>query len=127
MKTTLTTVEIMKSQPSAAAGRRDPILVADNRKTILRLTALAVLTAGLFPPWLYTTFRGGTDGFNSAQSAGYHFILTPPPPQHDNPVFGVKLDSARLLIECGCIMAISGAAWGVAKLNIKEEQGKKLA
>jgi hypothetical protein len=81
---------------------------------------LAIVISGLFPPWIYTYYRTGTadtSGMRSEKSAGYHFILTPPPPEHDFPAYGVKFDMGRLLVEWVCILAASGAAWGVVRLN----------
>lgn len=118
--------------------------IPDTRKTILFWTALAIVLSGLFPPWLYTFNKlaaSDSEGYHSERSAGYAFIFNPPVPHFDgmgsggqflptniaNPkpeidfaYFGIKLDIARLLVEWVCILAVSGAAWGVARL--KREQ-----
>jgi len=96
----------------------------DTRKTILFWTMLAIVMCGLFPPWSYTFYMTGGAGFRSEKDAGYYFILNPPPPEYNPSTshfskegYGVKLDAQRLLVEWVCILAVGGAAWGVARLN----------
>jgi hypothetical protein len=104
---------------------------ADRRKTILIWTALAIVISGLFPPWVYTFDKGSTSdaaGGHWDVSAGYACIFKPPPAGLE-PFFrsdqygpfavpaGTKLDMARLVVEWGCILAVSGAAWGLVRLN----------
>lgn len=103
----------------------------DRRKTILIWTAVAIVVSGLFPPWLYTFDKGSTSdtaGGHWDVSAGYACIFKPPPSGleplgandeylHFNALAGAKLDMARLLVEWGCILALSGAAWGLVRLK----------
>jgi hypothetical protein len=92
-------------------------------KIILVLAALAIVVSGLFPPWLYTIYATGTReevGYRSEKSAGYHFLLRPPPPEiDDHPGFGVKLDGERLLIEWVCIVAAGTAAWTIVGMSLR--------
>jgi hypothetical protein len=110
---------------------------SDPRKAILKLTALAIVVSGLFPPWLYVFDTTGTKddaGGHWEVSAGYSSLFRPPNtlflsmtdkelarlveisrPYHA-PV-GTKLDVSRLLVEWVCLMALSGAAWGLVMLN----------
>lgn len=126
--------------------------IPDTRKTILFWTALAIVISGLFPPWLYTFDKlaaSDSAGYQSERSAGYAFIFNPPvphfagvgsggllspanianpKPETDFAYFGIRLDIARLLVEWVCILATSGAAWGVAWLNrerLREETGNQ--
>jgi hypothetical protein len=112
------------------------------RKAILGLTALAIVLTGLFPPWLYTFDKLANHeepGWHSERSAGYFWIFKPPEPNFNRraggandfvepdatglllpgfyPYFGVKLDTTRLLVEWACILAVAGAAWGIALSN----------
>jgi hypothetical protein len=116
----------------------------DTRKTILACTAIAIVATGLFPPWLYTFDKGSTTdtaGWHSERSAGYAPIFAPPENdfaangfgvvspmgvKHDGSYggfaySGVRLDVVRLLVEWVCILAVSGAAWGL--LTITREKG----
>jgi len=87
----------------------------------LMVAAIAIAVSGLFPPWFYTVYQTGTrdnTGYRSQKSAGYHFLLRPPPPElDDHPAFGVKLDGERLLIEWVCIVAAATAAWTIAGMS----------
>jgi hypothetical protein len=113
----------------------------DKRKPILICTALGIVVTCLFPPWLYTFDQSGTHdkaGYRYERSAGYKFILRDPyhladelltnwstntpsdQMEHDvdrTLYSGVRLDTARLLVEWVCILTASGAAWGVVRLN----------
>lgn len=98
---------------------------SDGRKNVLVWAAVGIVVCGLFPPWLYTYDKSGPTDWNCGHwevSAGYAPILKPPEggePKHDfyNALPGVKLDVTRLLVEWVCILAVSGAAWGVVRLN----------
>ena len=85
------------------------------RKTIAVMAALAFVLAGLFPPWLYTV---NVTGMHLRRDAGYSFLLSPPHRSKETPflgawetVWGIQLDTPRLLIEWACISVASGAAW----------------
>jgi hypothetical protein len=69
-------------------------------KLIILVGAVAFILCGLFPPWLDISSQGHT------RSAGYSFILSPPPGG-----YGKKLDIARLAVEWLCILGATGAAW----------------
>lgn len=110
----------------------------DRRKTILIWAAVAIVVSGLFPPWLYIFDRSGTSdqsGGHWEVSGGYACIFKPPDPDalllqlrlvDDYKAFlGVKLDSARLLVEWSCILAASGAAWGLVRLNREQASMEK--
>ena len=123
--------------------------IPNTRKTILFWTALAIVLSGLFPQWLYTFNKLASSdsvGYYSERSAGYAFIFNPPEPhivgaqsgglfQMDKPpyneqdlaFFGIKLDLVRLLVEWVCILAVSGAAWGVVWLNRAANQKEESA
>lgn len=99
-----------------------------SRKTIVAVAAIAFVLAGLFPPWLYTLDLA--DGPHARRDAGFAFIFSPPkqekaryigyPPgfipdggaSMDFPpkLFGIQLDTRRLLVEWACILAVGGAA-----------------
>ena len=103
----------------------------DGRKVILVCAAVAMVVSGLFPPWLVTLDSTGTrddSGGHSEWSYGYALLLAPPSPDpvaeylvqlfpHGRSTWGIRLDIARLMVEWVCILAASGAAWGVACLN----------
>ena len=65
-----------------------------------------LLLASLFPPWLHTFQAPGISQVR--RPAGYHLLVTPPPPAQDNLRFGVALDLQRLLIEYLIIVVGSG-------------------
>jgi TPR repeat protein len=79
-------------------------------KLIILVGAVAFILCGLFPPWLDISHQGHT------RSAGYSFILSPPPGD-----YGVKLDIARLFVEWFCIAVATGTVW---LLVSKPEKGK---
>jgi hypothetical protein len=107
----------------------------DARKAILRWTAFAIVLSGLFPPWLYIFDKGNTSdtaGGHWEVSAGYASLIKPPTldiytAEDRNPLLnyftlykaraGLRLDTARLLVEWVCILAVSGAAWGLVRLD----------
>jgi hypothetical protein len=85
------------------------------RKTIVVVAALAFVLAGLFPPWFYTV---DVTGVHFRRDAGYSFILFPPPSSKGTlslgdwkTVWGIQLDTRRLLIEWACISVTGGAGW----------------
>jgi hypothetical protein len=115
---------------------RKTYIKSDPRRAILTLTALAIVVSGLFPPWIFVFDRTGTSdsrGGHSEWSAGYKFIFRPPNPsdefdfalkESDRFAFGnsgsnggIKLDVARLMVGWVCILAASGAVWGLVRLN----------
>jgi hypothetical protein len=123
----------------------------DGRRAILKLTALAIVVSGLFPPWVFTFDKSGYNdeqGWHSQRNAGYACIFTPPKPHFVSNAngkvistigadgkdlfgdeffayFGVKLDLSRLLVEWVCIVAVSGAAWGLVRLEQVSEESKQ--
>lgn len=88
----------------------------DKRQKILICAAVAIVISGLCPPWI-TTWHMAGEG-NSQWSAGYGLIFFPP---EGNRFEGIKLDTARLFVEWVCILAASGAAWEVVRLNRKRD------
>jgi hypothetical protein len=79
----------------------------NRRQRIVILAGLgAIVLMGAFPPWVYT-FLGDGGGF-SEESAGYHFVASPPGKQKPYPAFGVRLDVARLLVQWAIVAAITG-------------------
>ena len=110
----------------------------DRRKTILLWATMAIAVTALFPPWLYTFNRSSTAddaGGRWEVSAGYACIFRPPTADltrldGSEEVFnyisqfralpGVRLDTARLFAEWTCILAVSGAAWGLVRLKAKQ-------
>ena len=102
----------------------------DRRKSVLVGAAVAVTLSVLLPPWLYVFDRSATSdraGGHWEVSAGYAPIFRPPQAgdlaSRDDRYFeyrasaGVRLDMARLVTEWVCVLAVSGAAWGLAQLN----------
>jgi hypothetical protein len=108
----------------------------DRRKAILVLAAAGIVVSGLFPPWLYTFDKAPSRdvaGGHWEVSAGFRFFFDPPVYRYDDmlsgkyPVddyfmnyaarAGVKIDFWRLVVEWVCILAVSGAAWGVVRLG----------
>lgn len=96
------------------------------QKFVLLCGVFVFVCCGLYPPWLYTYSITGS-GVGSEKDAGYHFILNPPLPERDSPLLGVKLDGERLLIEWGCVLAISGAAWGIFLIKTPAAKGASAA
>ncbi len=69
---------------------------------IILLVASASLAAMLsFPPWTNTFDETGT---HSRWPAGYAFIATPPQREESHELFGVVLDTQRLLTQCGALI-----------------------
>jgi hypothetical protein len=76
-------------------------------KVIYLGLAIAVVM-GLFPPWNHT-FISPKGGYGQAEkAAGYHLIFYPPPPEYDAPMYGVRIDFARLLIQWTIVSLIAG-------------------
>lgn len=92
------------------------------QKVILICGLAATAGLALFPPWLQTAYLTGTrdtQGFRSEKSAGHHFILSPPRPEQDAPIFGTKIDLSALGIEWIAVAAITGAAFVASRLFAK--------
>jgi hypothetical protein len=117
------------------AGRPD----FDGRKRVLIWAAVAIVASGLFPPWLYVFDKSGPNDRVCGHwevSAGFACIFSPPSAdymrasEHDalseyyeiyfKAPAGLKLDLSRLLVEWACILAVTGAGWGLAQLNRKQ-------
>lgn|ERR1022692_1457317 len=78
------------------------------RKIIVVASAAVFLLVGLFPPWVQTFDLNST---HTRTTAGYSFIMSPPPPTEYSYSIGIQLDTSRLGIELACVLAISIAAW----------------
>jgi hypothetical protein len=90
----------------------DPAEASQKRNSQLKVIyagLIIVVLMGLFPPWNYTFIspRGGYG--QSERSAGYHPIFYPPPPEVENwPVYGVRIDFVRLLIQWIIVGLLTG-------------------
>jgi hypothetical protein len=74
-----------------------------------------LLLACLFPPWRYTSVWPGSSAAVS-RPAGYAFVLSPPPPEHPNKMYGVEIDAARLVVQCAIVL-VAGAAFSWSHLR----------
>jgi len=83
---------------------------------ILTIGIIVVLVCCLFPPWVHT-FKAKS--IYSEESAGYSLIVYPPQRKSNNPRFGVKLDTSRLLLQIFIISIATGA--GVLLTKRKDE------
>jgi len=77
-------------------------------QTIIKVAAALFIAACLFPPWEYTADHNGNEGFHTRKPARYALIFTPPNPEDDSPLFGVQIDTSRLLIEMAAIGVTTG-------------------
>lgn len=79
-----------------------------NSKQLRILIAGVVIfvAIGLFPPWTYTF---NAESIPSEKPAGYALIVSPPNPEQAVPVFGVRLDISRLLIQWLVLVAATGS------------------
>lgn len=86
------------------------------QKLILLCGAVVFVFCGLFPPWLYISYQGHT------RSAGYSFILSPPPNE-----YGTRLDLSRLTVEWACNLAATAAGWMIfiPRKPAKEQKKEK--
>ena len=79
--------------------------IARHRKTLWAgLIILALML--LIPPWQYTFHMSGSRPVE--RSAGYYPVFAPPPPLKEGPRYGVRIDFARLVLQCGVVVVILG-------------------
>ncbi|KZY65613.1 MULTISPECIES: hypothetical protein [unclassified Oleiphilus] len=64
---------------------------------IIKVSAIVLAIALLFPPWEYTYQKEGMS--QSVKPATHAFLFTPPKPESASPFFGVQLSYGRLVIE----------------------------
>lgn len=81
----------------------------------LRVAALMLLLICLFPPWTQTVHFGQV---RSETPVGYAFIFNPPRPAKDGIVFGIVMDTRRLLCEIAATLALLGIAWTFTRKRI---------
>lgn len=81
----------------------------DGKRRILALTGLlAIALMCAFPPWLHTV---QTVAVYSQKPAGYHFVGTPPKPDGETRMHGVRLDGVRLGFQCLGVAALVAFGW----------------
>ena len=80
------------------------ILNEKQRKVVIVGIVLFFLM-GLFPPWIYTL---NAQSINREKPAGYALIISPPEPEKNAVVFGVKIDISRLIIQWLVLAAATG-------------------
>ena len=86
-----------------------PLLVLHGKRFVVFMAVLFIVTC-LFPPCY--TYDG--EGAHSRKSAGYHFIIDPPPPQSTDETSGVQIDFGRLFLEWAALAAVTGIVWVLA-------------
>jgi hypothetical protein len=84
---------------------------------VLRISIAAIVANFILPPWNYTI---DARAIRSEKPAGYYFILEPPLPESSKPMYGVKIDLSRLLIQTSAIFLI--AALGI--IGVKPRKRK---
>lgn len=77
-----------------------------HRRIVILGVVLFVLM-GLFPPWIYIAAipRGGP----VEKPAGYYLLFDPPAPEKSGPIWGVRVDVVRLLVQWAVVGAFTGA------------------
>ena len=75
-------------------------------------SAVIFIAMGLYPPWIYTL---DATSIHREKPAGYALIIAPPTPEKNEPVFGVRLDISRLLVQWLVLGAATVGAVLVAK------------
>jgi hypothetical protein len=114
-----------QGEPTIVSSRRPPPETPPERtdkasRIIVFCAGITIMLCGLFPPWIYTVDLSGTSesrGSHSQKDAGYRFIATPPPPEHEGYAFGTRLDLSRLEVQWFCVLA--GAASARTLVGIK--------
>lgn len=86
--------------------------MSHSQKIILAVGTTAIVFMGLFPPWSYTL------DYKSAKRtrpAGYSIIFAPPSPEQESPIYGVQIDTRRLLVQW--IIVLAGTCGGTMLLK----------
>ena len=95
-------------------------MLAKQQKKIIIIGVILLIACCLFPPWIYT-FKA--NGIYSEESAGYSLFINPPAKKTNNPKFGVKLDTSRLLLQFFMVSISTGL--GVFIFQNKRQKEKK--
>lgn len=79
------------------------------QKIFLWVGILALGGMGLYPPWSETfSAQMHGQGGSSVTPLGYNLLFSPPQKPHTSPLYGVRIDTDRLLIQWAIIVAITG-------------------
>jgi hypothetical protein len=74
------------------------------------IAVVVLVLMGLVPPWTFVVHYASSDfSTHNEKPAGYSFIMTPPAPEKAAPIYGVKLDAARLSVQ-STVAAVVGVA-----------------
>lgn len=76
------------------------------QKSIILIGGVSLVLCCLIPPWVYT-FK--SESTYSQEPAGYSLIFDPPWKKRDGFAHGVKLDTARILLQIFMISVATGA------------------
>jgi len=76
--------------------RRWCMLILVSRRTIMALSAVALLLVAAYPPWVFTCSVAGSAV--AAKPAGHAWLFDPPTPERASAAFGVALDWGRLTL-----------------------------
>lgn len=89
------------------------------QKVILAIGAAAFCAMGVCPPWTQTFKYQAT---YSEKPAGYALVFSPPSPARQEPMYGVTLDSRRLLVQWAVLTVIVGVLWLTVKDSPRRPQ-----
>lgn len=89
----------------------------NNKQRIIIIVGFVLfILMGLFPPWIHTLhFKS----IYREKPAGYALIISPPKPERNTPVFGVKIDIARLFVQWSVVAAATGLGLLLARSKNK--------
>lgn len=81
------------------------------RKIILWCGILIVLACLAYPP--HQEVQSLTDGMSTTKFVGYHLITRPP--EADNALATVSIDTTRLFIQLGAVVAVIGGLYSTTE------------
>jgi len=81
------------------------MILNEKQRKVVIIGIVLFIIMGLFPPWIYTL---NAESVNREKPAGYALIISPPEPEKNAVVFGVKIDISRLIIQWLVLAAATG-------------------